>query len=107
MRRIGAPPEELVIRRNDQFVRLVAYLDRNAAERYRVPLQTVDSEAIWRSPVIKTRPVPDGRRLTVVMPASLFKDKNYFIKLDGLTQGSQRASSDEYALSVRNERLKR
>lgn len=107
VRSVSAPPEELIIRQGDKFVRLIAYLKSSPGKHYRVSLQTVDGEEVWKRTVTKTRPTSDGQQVTVVIPASLFKNKDYFIKLERLAQGGKRANTIEYALSVRDERRQR
>lgn len=107
IRSANASPEELIIHRGDEFVRLIAFLKGSPGVHYRVSLQSVDGEEVWKRTVTKTRPAPDGRRLTLVIPTSLFTDKDYFIKFEGIGQSGERAGTIEYALSVRDERRQR
>ena len=92
---LGAP--ELEIRPYHKSVRLVANLEGQLAERYRVLLKKVSGEVIWTTTVRRS----NSQRLTVTVPASHFTDRNYVVELEGLGPDGTPVSSKPYSLTVR------
>jgi hypothetical protein len=101
--RSGADSPELVIRRNDKFVRLIAYLEGGLAERYRASLQNINDEEVWSAIVPKPRTTLN--RLTFLVPASKFTQRDYFVKIEGIRSDGQAISRFEYSLVVRKEKI--
>lgn len=95
--RSGLDAPELEIRPYHKTVRLVANLEGELAERYRVSLKKVSGEVVWSKTVRR----PDQRKLTVEVPASHFTDRNYFVELDGLSADGTVASSKPFSLTVK------
>ena len=93
----GDASPELVIRPRDKFVRLVATPEGELTESYRMVVQTVGG-AVVRSRVV--RRAPNAKTVTVTLPASLFNDRNYSVKVEALAPDDQVVDSDEYNLTV-------
>ncbi|HKG78773.1 MAG TPA: hypothetical protein VKA78_05125, partial [Pyrinomonadaceae bacterium] len=100
--RSGPDGRELIIRPGNKYVRLIAYLDDDKAERYSASLQRVSGEEVWKT--ILQKPRSELKRLTLVVPAAMFNDRHYFVKIEGLTRDERPSKVAEYALAVRNER---
>ena len=97
--RSGSEGSELSIASGQKFVHLIAYLKDNNAESYRASLQRVSGEEVWND----TLPKPQSavKRLTLKVPATVFKDRDYFVKIEALTPSGERTPVAEYALAVR------
>jgi len=94
-------PRELVIRPEHKFVHLIVYLNDEPAAGYSASIQRVSGGEVWHATLPK--PVGDPPQLILVVPASVFKQQNYFVKLEALPRSEQSASI-EYGLAVRRTR---
>jgi hypothetical protein len=92
---LGSP--ELEIRPYHRSVRLVANLEGQLAERYRVSLKRASGEVVWK----KIVPRSNQRKLTVDVPASYFTDRNYIVEVEGLAPDETPLSSKGYSLTVK------
>jgi hypothetical protein len=97
--RSGSEGSELQLASSHKVVHLVAYLKANNAERYRASLQRVSGEEVWNETLPKPR--LELKRLTLKIPATVFKDRDYFVKIEGLTPSGERTLAAEFALTVR------
>ncbi len=97
--RSGSEGAELTIASGQKFVHLIAYLKDNNAESYRASLQRVSGEEVWNDTLPKPRSA--ANRLTLKVPVTVFKDRDYFVKIEGLTPSGERTLAAEYALAVR------
>jgi len=99
--RNGSASPELVIGPRHKFVRVVVDWDGELASRYSMSLKRVSNEEeVWKGSVSRSK-----KRLTAVVPVAVFKDKNYFVRVEGLSpNGKQVIASKEYSLAVRNQR---
>ncbi len=96
--RSGSQGSELTIG-SQKMVHLIAYLKDDSAERYRASLQRVSGEEVWTDTLPKPR--SELKRLTLQVPAAVFKDRDYFVKIERETPDGKRTTVAEYAIAVR------
>ena len=98
--RSGPEGSELIIK-GQQMVHLIAYLKDNRAENYRASLQRVNGEEVWNATLPKPR--SELKRLTMQVPASVFSDTDYFVKIEAVAADGKRTTVAEYSLAVRRQ----
>jgi hypothetical protein len=91
-------PRELVIRPQHKFVHLIAYLNDEPAKSYSASIQRAGGGEVWHASLPK--PTGDPPQLILVVPSSVFKQKDYIVKFEALPRSEQSAPI-EYGLAVR------
>ena len=98
--RSGSEGSELIIK-GQKMVHLIAYLKDDDTERYRASIQRTSGEEVWSATLAKPR--SELKRLTLQVPATVFKDTDYFVKIERENPNGQRTTAAEYSLAVRRQ----
>lgn len=97
------PP--LLIKRGVALVRLKVYVQENNYQEYSASLQRVGGPVVWHQSIAKGRTDALGEWVLLDLPASLFKSKDYILKISA---GASEANQETLALrqiTVKNQNL--
>jgi hypothetical protein len=88
----AGPVEFRLALESDDFLRYRASLRDNASD-----------QIIWRSESLRSQPGEGGRAVSVIVPGSLFKPRNYTLELHGNSRGDAFEFVASYVFRVRQE----
>jgi hypothetical protein len=82
-------------------VSLELHFEPGDYETYRVTLRTAEGEQLWTQDKLKPRNTSAGDAITVRIPASRFNDRDYTVRLSGITASGDAEDVSSYYFRVK------
>jgi anti-sigma factor RsiW len=93
-------PTLTIARDVDVDVRLQLSLEPGDYDTYRVVIRTADGDEIWRQDGLKTVRASSGEALVITLPGARFSDREYTIRVGGVSAGGEVEETAGYYFRV-------